>query len=97
MITEAFQSRGLAVPRERVNASSIQLRNHLLATGRYITILPESVLRYNAKQWSLKALPIDLGVKPRSVAIITLKSRTVSPVVKLFIELVRIVAKSMSA
>ena len=97
LITEAFKARGLEVPRERVNASSILLRNHLLATGRFLTVLPESVLRYNAKQWSLKALPVDLGVKPRSVAIVTLKNRTVSPVVQLFVEHVRAVAKTMSA
>ena len=97
LITEAFQARGLAVPQERVSASSILLRNHLLATGRFLTVLPDSVLRYNAKQWSLKALPVDLGVKPRSVAIVTLKNRTVSPVVQLFIEHIRTVAKSMFA
>jgi DNA-binding transcriptional LysR family regulator len=97
LITEAFKARGLEVPQERVSASSILLRNHLLATGRFLTVLPDSVLRYNAKQWSLKALPVDLGVKLRSVAIVTLKNRTVSPVVQLLVEHVRAVAKTMSA
>jgi len=97
LITEAFRARGLEVPQERVSASSILLRNHLLATGRFLTVLPDSVLRYNAKLWSLKALPIDLGVKPRSVAILTLKNRTASPVVQLFVEHVRAVAKTISA
>lgn len=96
LITEAFKSHGLEAPQERVSASSMLLRNQLLATGRYLTVLPESVLRHNAKQWSLKALPVDLGMKPMSVAIITLKNRTVSPVVQLFIEQVRAVAKTMS-
>lgn len=97
LITEAFKAHGLEVPQERVSAGSILLRNHLLATGRFLTVLPDSALRYNAKQWSLKALPVDLGVKPRSVAIVTLKNRTVSPVVQLFIEHVRAVAKTMFA
>ena len=97
LITEAFKAHGLKIPREHVSASSILLRNHLLATGRFLTVLPDSVLRYNAKQWSLKALPVDLGVEPRSVAIITLKNRTVSPVVQLFAEHVRAVAKTMFA
>jgi hypothetical protein len=35
-------------------------------------------------------------MKPMSVAIITLKNRTVSPVVQLFIEQVRAVAKTES-
>lgn len=96
LITEAFQSHGLNSPQERVSASSMLLRNQLLATGRYLTVLPESVFRHNAKQWSLKALPVDLGMKPMSVAIITLKNRTVSPVVQIFIEQVRAVAKTMS-
>jgi DNA-binding transcriptional LysR family regulator len=97
LITEAFRAQGLDVPQERVSASSIPLRNHLLATGRFLTVLPDSVVRYNAKRWSLKALPVDLEVEPRSVAIVTLKNRTVSPVVRLFVEHVRAVAKAMFA
>jgi DNA-binding transcriptional LysR family regulator len=96
LIAEAFKARGLEIPQERVSANSILLRNHLLATGRFLTVLPDSVLRYHAKQWSLKALPVDLGVKLRSVAIVTLKNRTLSPVVQLFAEHVRAVAKTMS-
>lgn len=96
LIAEAFEAQGLPFPRERVNASSILLRNHMLATGRFLTVLPASVLRYNAGQWSLKALPIDLGVKPRWVAMARSKRRTVSPIVKLFADTVRVVAKRMS-
>jgi DNA-binding transcriptional LysR family regulator len=77
-----------------VSAASILLRNQLLATGRFLTMLPDSVLRYNAKQWSLKALPIDLRIKPLPIAIVTLKNRTLGPVVQLFIEELRAVAKS---
>jgi len=97
LIAEAFRARSLEIPQERVSANSILLRNHLLATGRFLTVLPESALRHHAKQWSLKALPIDLGVAPRSVVIVTLKNRTLSPVVQLFAEYLRAVAKSMSA
>ena len=95
VIIEAFKVHGLQVPQERVSAGSILLRNHLLATGRFISVLPNSVLRHNARQWSLKALPIDLGVTPRSIAIVTLKNRTASPVVQLFVEQLRVVAKTM--
>jgi DNA-binding transcriptional LysR family regulator len=94
LMTEAFNACGLELPQERVTASSILLRNHLLATGHYLTVLPDSVLRYNAKLWSLKALPVDLGVKPRCVAILTLKNRTLSPVVHLFMDQVRAAAKT---
>jgi DNA-binding transcriptional LysR family regulator len=94
-INDAFRSAGLSEPRVVVSASSMLLRQRLLATGRYITVLPESVLRCNADQWALKALPIDLGMKPMSVMMITVKSRTLSPLVHLFMEQVRAIAKSM--
>jgi DNA-binding transcriptional LysR family regulator len=95
MIAEAFKMHGLDLPREGVSAGSIVLRNHLLATGRFVSVLPHSVLQHNAQQWSLKALPLDLGVKPRSIAIVMLKHRTVSPVVERFVEHVRATAKTM--
>ena len=97
MIKDVFEAHGLEVPPESVSAASILLRNHLLATGRFLTMLPRSVLRYNAKQWSLKTLPIDLRIKPLPIAIVTLKNRTVGPVVQLVIEILREVAKSISA
>ena len=96
LMTEAFGAHGLRLPQEAVTSSSILLRNHLLATGRFVTVLPSSVLRYNAKQWSLKALPIDLGVRPRSVAMLTLRNRAASPVIQLFMDHVRAVARTMS-
>jgi DNA-binding transcriptional LysR family regulator len=95
LIAEAFKKHGLEMPPDRVSAASILLRNHLLATGRFLTVLPDTVLRYNATQWSLKALPIELGARPRPVAIVTLRKRTVAPVVQLFIEHLRAVAKAM--
>lgn len=95
LITEAFNADRLEVPREQVRASSILLRNHLLATGRFVTILPESVLRYNAGRWPVKALPIELGVRPRCLAMVTLKGRTVSSIARLFMEQAREVAKTM--
>jgi DNA-binding transcriptional LysR family regulator len=97
LIKEAFEANGLGVPPESVSAASILLRNHLLATGRFLTMLPDSVLRYTAEQWSLKKLPIDLRIRPWPIAILTLKNRTLGPVVQLFIEHLRAVAKSIAA
>jgi len=93
---EAFEAQGLKVPSERVTAASVLLRIHLLATGRFLSVLSESALRGVAKQMSFKVLPIDLRIKAPPVAIIRLKNRTLSPVVHLFIEHLRAVAKSVS-
>lgn len=94
ILKEAFESAGLKVPVAKVTSSFILMRNHLLATGRFLTVLPESVMRYNAKLWSLRALPIELRVTPRPIAAVTLKNRTIRPAVQLFIEQLRTVAKS---
>jgi hypothetical protein len=58
--------------------------------------MPASTLRFNAKRWSIKVLPIDLGVPAQQVAIFTLKNRTLSPAVKLFVECAREVAKPLA-
>jgi hypothetical protein len=55
------------------------------------------VIRYNARQWGLKPLPLDLGVTPRAVAIVTLKGRTVAPVAALFMQQVREAAQKISS
>jgi DNA-binding transcriptional LysR family regulator len=94
-ITEAFRAHGLEMPRKSVISFSANLRTHLLATGRFLTVVSASVLQFNAKAWSLKALPIDLNVQKRCVAVITVKNRTLSPVVQLFIDHARAVATSI--
>ena len=95
-VAEAFRANDVEVPRQSVTSFSLEVRMHLLATGRYLTILQGSVLRFNAKPWLLKALPVDLCIPPVPMGVFTLKNRTVSPVVQLFIEYAREVAKSMT-
>jgi len=94
ILAEAFEAEKLKVPDGRIVSSFVLMRNHLLATGRFLTVLPVSVLQYNAKQWGLRALPIKLGGRPRPIAIVMLKNRSVSPSVRLFVEHLRGTAKS---
>jgi DNA-binding transcriptional LysR family regulator len=97
LIEELFRAQSLEVPAERVSAASILLRSQLLATGRFLTVLPHSVLRDNAASWSLKALPVEIGIEPWPIAALTLKNRTVGPEVELFRDHLRKVAGGMSA
>ena len=71
----------------------MNLRLPLLASGDYIAAIPHSLLKYSLDRWSLKVLPIRLGVG-FPVGILTLKNRTLSPVVQLFIEQARSTAKA---
>lgn len=93
-LAAGFRANRAALPTQCVTTFSLQLRMHLLATGRYLTILQDSVLRFSDRRWSLKALPIDLRIEPAPIAAFTLKGRTLSAVVELFLEYAREVAKS---
>jgi len=94
-VAEAFQARGLAMPRITLVTFSVHLRTHLLADGDFITAFPSSLLHTNARYFSLRSLPVDLPIRPWPVAVVTLKDRTMSPLVERFIECAREVARSM--
>jgi DNA-binding transcriptional LysR family regulator len=93
---EAFRSSGLEVPKRTVLATSIQLYNGLLATKRFLTILPDSLLKFSAKRFGLKGLPIELPVPPRSIGIVTVKNRTISPAARVLIDMTREVTKPLA-
>jgi hypothetical protein len=74
---------------------SLPLHYHLLATGRFLTMLPLSMLRFG-KHLPLKLLPVDIARIPYATAIITLRNRTLSPLAQLFIECAREIAKPVA-
>jgi DNA-binding transcriptional LysR family regulator len=92
LIGRAFHAGGLEVPRTCVSVHSIQMQNALLATGRFITILPETMMHFGAQRLGLKRLPVDFPIEQTPVAIVTLKNRELPPAGKLFIERARTVA-----
>lgn len=96
LVQQAFRDRGLELPRASVATMSFHLRDMLLTTGEYLTVIPACMLHVlNAKRPTVKSLPIDLGIPSRPVAIFTLKNRTLSPVAELFINCVRAAAQSL--
>jgi DNA-binding transcriptional LysR family regulator len=92
-IREVFRTNGLPLPATLVSAYSHELRHHLVATAGFITIIPKATIEVLAKRLSIKALPVRLPSTQRSVAIVTLKKRMLSPIAQLFIETLRAVAK----
>jgi DNA-binding transcriptional LysR family regulator len=96
VVEEAFRARGLDMPKVSMKTLSVHLRTNLLATGQCITAFPRSVLNLYAHRFSLKVLPLDLPVWPWPVVILTLKNRTLTPVVGRFIQCAREVVKSIA-
>ena len=93
---EAFRASGLDYPRTTVVADSPEVRISLLATGRFLTIFPASVLRFPTMRSEIKVLPVELPMARVPIGIVTLKNRTLSPVAQLFIECAREVAKTLA-
>ena len=96
IVAEACRAKGLREPIISLVTYSVHLRADLAASGDYLTSLPASVLRFNAERFALKVLPVDLPLRPWPVALVTLKNRTLNPVVQRFIDHVRVFTKPMS-
>ena len=59
-IIEAFRAAGLERPRAIVLSNSVNLRCGLLATGGFLTMFPDSLLRYGPRRAPIRVLPINL-------------------------------------
>jgi DNA-binding transcriptional LysR family regulator len=93
-IAQEFRAAGLEPPPAQMISFSLPLHYHLLATGRFLTMLPLSMLRFG-KHLPLKVLSTDIPKIPYPTAIITLKNRTLSPLARLFIACARETAKPL--
>jgi DNA-binding transcriptional LysR family regulator len=92
-IREVFQRADLPLPDTVVSTYSTILRHNMIATGRFITVLPKSMLEVMAAPLSLKALPVELPPRRRAMALVVLRQRTLSPIAQLFVQTMRDVAK----
>jgi DNA-binding transcriptional LysR family regulator len=90
-VASAFRSQGLTPPRARVTNLSLHMRAALLESGDLLSVFPPDLL---SQYPAIKALPIDLGLQPRPIAIVTLKNRALSPAAELFISQMRATAKA---
>ena len=69
---------------------------NLLATGRFLTIVPASVSRFSTRRSEFKVLPVDLPMARMPIGIVTLMNRTLSPTAQLFIEHAREIAEPLA-
>jgi DNA-binding transcriptional LysR family regulator len=93
-LVEAFRAAGLPAPSIAVTTFSVHLRNILSLRGRFVAVLPASILKFNPDLHSLKELAVDLPMHPLPVLIVTLKGRTLGPSVEQFLGCTRDIAKA---
>ena len=96
VIADAFRANGHEPPRLTVTSVSFNVQRELLATGRFLTVLPELHAEDAASRLSLKALPVSLTNSRMPIGIITLKDRSLTPPVQLFIEKLRAYARPLA-
>jgi DNA-binding transcriptional LysR family regulator len=94
-VMKIFRASGLDYPRATVIVEEALVRMSLLTSGRFITIIAAFLLRLPAKRPALKVLPVKLPNAPAAHGIVTLKRRTLSPVVQLFINDAREMVKPL--
>jgi DNA-binding transcriptional LysR family regulator len=96
VLEEALEARGFGLPKIGVKSYSVHQRISLLATGRFVSADSRSVLRYNGAASFVILLPVDLPIRSWPVAVVTLKDRTINPVVQTFVDCVRDVSKPLA-
>jgi DNA-binding transcriptional LysR family regulator len=77
-------------------ASGVEPPRATVFTGRFLSALPSFSLHLPGGQLSLKALPLALPGTQRPVGIITLKTRTLSPLAQLFAARIRAAIKPLT-
>jgi DNA-binding transcriptional LysR family regulator len=94
---EVFRRSGLDVPSAKVLTVSLHLHLRLIETGRWLGLIPASVMRFGGKPMQIKFLPIKVPQPPAPVGFIRVKDRTLTPLAERFIECARKVANSATS
>ena len=94
IVREAFCAARLEVPVATIVTSSTPARLALVASGRFLSILPITTLPLASRKPAPRALPIALTTRPRPIGIVTLKGRALSPTAQRFVDCARGVARS---
>jgi DNA-binding transcriptional LysR family regulator len=93
--SDVFRSAGLEVPAASVLCTSGLVRLAMVARDRYLTILPESILRFANRDDAIKVLPVALPPKRLQIGALTIKNRTLTPAAGVFIGCARELAASI--
>ena len=95
LVIDAFRAEGLTPPRASIYAESTTMKIKLAATGRYLAVVPASILKYTASRGLVKMLSVKLPTTYQPSGLITLKNRVLTPPAQLFMQCARETAKSI--
>jgi len=96
LAAEAFRAQGLEPPVATVVTPSQSLRNRLLVTGGFLTMIHGFALAVPNKFPTIRPLPVALPTARRPIVIITLRKRVLSPLAESFIANIRSIARPLA-
>ncbi len=88
-VETVFRAQGLALPRSAATSVSIAMRLSLIEGGRFITMLPRTILHHPQNRPWLRAFDLDLPASAGAIAALTLKRRFSPGRVRLFLDALR--------
>ncbi len=91
LVAAAFRQEGLPLPPAAVTSVSIAMRLSLIAGGRYLSMLPRTMLHHPTNAPWLRALDVTVEDSEGAIAALTLKRRWMPGPVGLFLEAVKAV------
>jgi len=97
LVESLFRANGHDLPRLTTTSWSFNMQMEMLATGRFLTVLPGFLLRLPGRYPRLKAAPVAFPNAATPIGIITLKGRTLTPLAQRFIETVRALARPLAS
>jgi DNA-binding transcriptional LysR family regulator len=73
---------------------SLHLYMRLIETGRWLGLVPASVMRFGGERMRIKIPPVKISPPPAPVGLITVKDRALTPLAQRFIDCTRKIALS---
>jgi DNA-binding transcriptional LysR family regulator len=95
LFLQIFRASELKPPQPSISTLAAQLTVTLIASGRFVGLLPSSVAHFNERV-GLQILPLKLPDVRIAARLVTVKGRTLNPSAKLFIECAREVVRPIA-
>lgn len=92
---EAFLADGVQPPGTAVVAIPLDVRLSLLATGRFVTVLPVSALHLPRLRPDVRALPVPLHAAVPNI-LLSIKGRSLAPAAETFLATARALARAFA-
>jgi DNA-binding transcriptional LysR family regulator len=91
----AFEAAGVPFPQRVVISGSLNMRQNMLARGRFVTCVPHSLLPFARVRGNFQILPIELPLWSTPTMILKLRGRSLGPAAEAFLDTLRELARPL--